>query len=243
MMKDGNRTRGEVVWKELGQQLLDWRMIVNITIYITQVISTYTISTFTPIIVATLGYDDVKAQLMTAPPFVVSLVMCFVTGWLSDRIRSCSGLLVLHCAVAIVGDLILVLLPIENGQGRYAGVFLIQLGILPAITLAVGNIINNCCGDIKKGVAIGLYLATGSTMGVATGYIFPETDEPAFKMGFWILVAMTSYCGLAALCMTLINIRENRRRDQIHGKPPTDRVLDFDEDGLMERHPYWRYYL
>ena len=173
----------------------------------------------------------------------VSLVMCFVIGWLSDRIRSCSGLLVVHTCIAMVGDLILVLLPIENGHGRYAGVFLIQLGILPAITLAVGNIVNNCCGDIKKGVAIGIYLATGSTMGVATGYLFPEVDEPKFTTGFWVLFACTAYCGSAALFVTIMNKRENARRDKVHGPPPTDTIPNFDEDGLMENHPQWRYYL
>jgi hypothetical protein len=40
-----------------------------------------------------------------------------------------------------------------------------------------------------------------------------------------------------------MNKRENARRDKIHGKKPTDRVVDFDEDGLMEQHPSWRYYL
>lgn len=145
--------------------------------------------------------------------------------------------------LAIVGDLILVLLPIENGHGRYAGVFLVQLGILPQITCAVGNIINNCCGDIKKGIAIGIYLATGSTMGVATGYLFPETDEPEFTTGFWVLFATSTYVAVASLIMTLVNKRENMRRDRIHGKKPTDRVIDFDENGLMEQHPFWRYYL
>lgn len=180
---------------------------------------------------------------MTAPPFCVSLVMCFVIGWLSDRVRSCSGLLAPLTCIAILGDLILVLLPIENGRGRYAGVFLVQLGILPCITLAVGNIINNCCGDIKKGVAIGIYLATGSTMGVATGYLFPEADQPEFTTGFWVLFGTASYVATAALVMTLINKRENMRRDKAHGKKPTDRVVNFDEDGLMEEHPFWRYYL
>ena len=39
MMRDGNRTRGVIVWSVLLRQLLDWRMVVNITIYI----STYTV--------------------------------------------------------------------------------------------------------------------------------------------------------------------------------------------------------
>lgn len=34
MMQDGNRTRGKIVWGVLFRRLLDWRLAVNITIYI-----------------------------------------------------------------------------------------------------------------------------------------------------------------------------------------------------------------
>jgi hypothetical protein len=75
------------------------------------------------------------------------------------------------------------------------------------------------------------------------GYLFPETDEPEFTTGFWVLFATTTYVATAACIMTLVNKRENMRRDRIYGKKPTDRVIDFDENGLMEQHPFWRYYL
>ena len=50
--------------------------------------------------------------------------------------------------VAAIGDLMLVLLPIENTGGRYAGLFLVLTGILAGVTLTLGNITGNCCGDI-----------------------------------------------------------------------------------------------
>lgn len=243
MLRDGNRTHGKVHWKVVIGQLADWRLWANIAIYMCQVVSTYTISTFTPIITATMGYSNVRAQLMVAPPFCVALVMVFVVGYLSDHFRSCSGLLVVMSLIAGAGDLMLVLLPIENGGGRYAGLFLVLTGILAGVTLSLGNITGNCCGDIKKGIATGLFQAFGSTMGVASGYLFPEVDEPAFNTGFWVLFACTCFTGSGALAMTFINKRENLRRDRLHGPPPTDTVIDFDKDGLMEKHPYWRYYL
>ncbi|KAL0778974.1 hypothetical protein CaCOL14_003458 [Colletotrichum acutatum] len=76
MMRDGNRTHGEIHWRTTAAQLTgDWRLWLNIAIYMGQVLQTYTIATFTPIIVATFGYDNVKAQLMTAPPYCVAFVM------------------------------------------------------------------------------------------------------------------------------------------------------------------------
>ncbi|OQV07919.1 hypothetical protein CLAIMM_12273 [Cladophialophora immunda] len=242
MMNDGNRTHGKVHWAVVGKQLQDWRMWMNIAIYMCQVISTYTIATFTPIIVNTMGFDKVKAQLMVAPPYCVAFVMVFVVGYLSDRFKSCSGILVINSVVAAVGDLLLVLLPARYNHARYGATFLTLTGILSGVTLSVGNITGNCCGDIKKAIATGLFQAFGSTMGVATGYLFPQKDGPAYKTGFWVLFACTCFTGTGSAVMTFINVRENRRRDALTGPPPMDRVIDFDEGGLMEKHPHWRYY-
>ncbi|KIX02468.1 uncharacterized protein Z518_08409 [Rhinocladiella mackenziei CBS 650.93] len=242
MMRDGNRTHGKIQWIVVLQQLKDWRLWFNIAIYMSQVISTYTIATFTPIIVNTFGFNKVKAQLMVAPPYCVAFVMVFVVGHLSDHLKSCSGILVVNAIIAAAGDLMLVLVPAEYNNVRYGATFLIITGILSSVTLTLGNITSNCCGDIKKGIATGLYQSFGSTMGIATGYLFPQKDGPAYKTGFWTLFACTCFMGLGALIVTIINVRDNRRRDAATGIPPVDRVINFDEDGLMERHPHWRWY-
>jgi hypothetical protein len=75
MLRDGNKTHGHFSWRELARSLMDFRMVVNVLVYMCQVISTYTLSTFTPIIVNSFGYSTVKSQLMVAPPFVVAFVM------------------------------------------------------------------------------------------------------------------------------------------------------------------------
>ncbi|TDZ21365.1 MFS transporter prlL [Colletotrichum orbiculare MAFF 240422] len=242
MMQDGNRTHGKVHWRTTLVQLRDWRLWANIAIYMGQVLQTYTIATFTPIIVATFGYDNVTAQLMTAPPYCVAFVMVFVVGYASDRLKSCCGLLVVCSVVAAVGDLLLAVLPHTAANARYGAVFLITSGILSGVTLSVGNITSNCCGDIKKGIATGLFQSFGSTMGIATGYLFPSTDGPSYKTGFWTLFAATCWTGVGSAFMTVVNIRENKRRDREFGNPPEGVVIDYDEDGQMENHPYWRYY-
>ncbi|TEA15037.1 MFS transporter prlL [Colletotrichum sidae] len=242
MMQDGNRTHGKVHWRTTLIQLRDWRLWASIAIYMGQVLQTYTIATFTPIIVATFGYDNVRAQLMTAPPYCVAFVMVFVVGYASDRLKSCSGLLVVCSVVAAVGDLLLAVLPHTAANARYGAIFLITSGILSGVTLSVGNITSNCCGDIKKGIATGLFQSFGSTMGIATGYLFPSTDGPSYKTGFWTLFAATCWTGVGSAFMTVVNIRENKRRDREFGNPPEGVVIDYDEDGQMENHPYWRYY-
>lgn len=242
MLRDGNRTHGEVNWETTLRQMLDWRLWLNIVIYMTQVLSTYTIATFTPIIVATFGYGNVKAQLMTAPPYCVAFVMVFVVGYVSDRLRSCSGLLVITSTTAAIGDLMLGVLPASASNARYGACFLVLTGILSGVLLSLGNINHNCCGDIKKGLANGLLQALGSTMGIATGYLFPESDDPDYKMGFWTLFGATCFTAVGSAVVTVLTIKENRRRDKEFGRAPEGVVIDFDADGQMENHVYWRFY-
>jgi hypothetical protein len=42
-MQDGNRTRGKIVWGVLFRRLLDWRLFVNVSIYICELVEDYRI--------------------------------------------------------------------------------------------------------------------------------------------------------------------------------------------------------
>ncbi|KAJ0295492.1 hypothetical protein COL516b_012538 [Colletotrichum fioriniae] len=69
MMRDGNRTHGKVHWRTTAAQLMgDWRLWLNIAIYMGQVLQTYTIATFTPIIVATFGENRRRDREFGKPP-------------------------------------------------------------------------------------------------------------------------------------------------------------------------------
>ena len=79
-------------------------------------------------------------------------------------------------------------------------------------------------------------------MGIATGYLFPQSDDPGYKMGFWTLFAATLFTGVGSAVMTVLTIKENKRREREYGRAPEGVVIDYDEDGLMGGHPCWRYY-
>ncbi|ODV92480.1 hypothetical protein CANCADRAFT_22840 [Tortispora caseinolytica NRRL Y-17796] len=239
MLRDGNRVRGHPKWKEFLRSLADWRLCLNIAIFMTQNFSTYTLSTFTPLIVRSFGYSQVRSQLMVAPPFCVAFVMVFVVAPISDRLNRRASIYVINSAVACAGYLMLALIPVENQSARYGALFLVIPAILSGVVLALGNIQDNCCGDLKKSCAVGLYQCAGSAMGIATGYILPNADAPRYHRGFWSLFAVTAF-GLVLSAITSWSMdRENKRRDKKYGKPPTDIIIDFSE--LGEKHPFWRY--
>jgi hypothetical protein len=44
----------------------------------------------------------------------------------------------------------LAILDESHSTARYGALFLIHPAILAAVTLTIGNVSDNCCGDIKK---------------------------------------------------------------------------------------------
>lgn len=69
---------------------------------------------------------------------------------ISDRLRLRAAVFVVLSTIAAAGYLMLALLDESHRNARYGALFLIHPGVLSAITVALGNVTDNCCGDIKK---------------------------------------------------------------------------------------------
>jgi hypothetical protein len=79
-------------------------------------------------------------------------------------------------------------------------------------------------------------------MEIATGYLFPQFADPSYKMGLWTLFAATCFTGIGNAIMTMLTIKESKKCDREGGNTPEGIVVDFDQDGKMEGHEYWRYH-
>jgi hypothetical protein len=167
----------------------------------------------------------------------------------------------INATILALGYLLLAVLDETHNNARYGALFLIHPAALSAVVLVIGNVTDNCCGDIKKGCAAGLYQCFGATMGVATGksgiisqlpappsivclttlsgYLITANQAPLYRLSFWTLFAVTVFGGVLCAFMSANMYLENKRRDKKYGKPRTDYIYDFSE--LGEKHPYWRY--
>lgn len=63
----------------------DWKIYVHMLITIGIYTPLYSISIFLPSIVASLGYTNEKAQLMTVPPYVVACLFTVGGGFAADK--------------------------------------------------------------------------------------------------------------------------------------------------------------
>jgi len=82
--------------KYFWHAITDWKIYVHMLITFGIYSPLYSFSLFLPTIISKLGYSAGKAQLMTAPPYIVACFFCILVNWLSDRQKQ-RGLYMIAC--------------------------------------------------------------------------------------------------------------------------------------------------
>jgi MFS family permease len=93
----------QVGWREtLKVVAKDWRVYFFACMYMLMCLAGSTINFF-PSIVKTLGFSRIKTLLLTAPPYLIGIVLAIFNSWSSDRTQNCSYHIVWPLAAAIIG--------------------------------------------------------------------------------------------------------------------------------------------
>jgi cyanate permease len=82
--------------KYFWDAITDWKIYAHMLITFGIYSPLYSFSLFLPTIISKLGYSAEKAQLMTAPPYIVACFFCILVNWLSDKQKQ-RGLYMISC--------------------------------------------------------------------------------------------------------------------------------------------------
>ncbi|PCH35272.1 MFS general substrate transporter [Wolfiporia cocos MD-104 SS10] len=216
----------------------DWRIYAIGIVYFGSNCALASISAFLPTIIATFGYTDALAQLLTVPPYAVSAVFLCINSYVSDRLQSRGIFVAYVSAVAAVGYILLLTVQ-DNVHVRYFAVFCITGGTYTTIGVVIAWFAHNLGSETKKATGIPMYMAIGQCGSVLGSKLFPSTEGPRYIKGFSVSCALLFLASLVAIILTVSYRLENRRRDRLYGKPGPDTVVDTSE--LADQAPEFRY--
>ena len=90
-------------------------------------LTTFGLTVFLPIIITSLGFTNVRAQLMTVPVYFLTAFVFFGCALWSDKLRLRSPFIIGACLTTAVG--ISIVLGSKVHGVRYFGVFILCMGI------------------------------------------------------------------------------------------------------------------
>jgi MFS family permease len=139
------------------------------------------LSNFLPTIVQNLGYSSIKAQGLTAPPYLLAFILCILAAFYSDRCGHRGFIVSGFAAIGAIGYLLLAVIENPSLSGvRYFGIYLACGGIFPALSINITWLLNNQGGDSKRGAGLAILAILGQTSSFVSSAVFPTEDRYAF---------------------------------------------------------------
>jgi hypothetical protein len=216
----------------------DWKIYINIFMYMTVVNSSYAVSFFTPTILNEMGYKAEAAQVRSIPVFVVAAVASVATAAWSDRIRHRFGFVIGGILIATAGYGVMLAYDDVSVSAKYAALFLIVSGGFVAQPVVIAWAQNNAAGHYKKSVSSAMIIGFGNCGGIIASNIYITGEKPRYPTGFGVSLGLLWICAVTSTIFLLGMRWENKRRD---AGERDSRLDGEDGDNLGDDHPNFRY--
>lgn len=178
------------------------------------------IPVFLPTIVRDMGFENITAQGLTAPPYLVAFFVVIATAYYSDRLQSRSLFIIAHALLAAVGYSTIAILGYLKSSYtlvRYLALYPAIAGFFSSVTVIITWTINNQESDSKKGTGMAILNVIGQFGPLVGTSIFPDEEGPWYVKGLTICAVFMVVVAILAGVLRWVLIRENRKAQEGRG--------------------------
>ncbi|KAJ9133702.1 MFS general substrate transporter [Pleurostoma richardsiae] len=231
-------------WKHARESFRSFHVYSVGIIEFTVCVVVYGISFVLPTVISLLGYSALKAQAMTAPPYVFACVAVFFSGWAADRYQKRMLAQVIPNIVACVG-LVIIIASVRYSSVpgvTYLGIFFMAAGLQCLSPATMAWIALNQAGDMKRGVSMAIMVSIGQLGGIVGSNIFLAREAPVYSIGFGICLGMLVVIGVIwPVIYWAILKRINAQRDRLSIEEIAAAYTEEDLADMGDRSPLFRY--
>ncbi|GJE96618.1 MFS general substrate transporter [Phanerochaete sordida] len=203
---------GAFHWRYILAAFIDWKTWTHAVIFVSHVGPLYGITFFLPTIINSFGFSAARSQLLTVPPYVFAATLGVTFAWLSDAHK-------LRWPVVLAGHALCALgygIQVSNAPfaAKYFGTFACVAGSYGVFPGAISWIANNTAGHYKRGTAIAINVAVGTSAGAIASILFREEDTPRYVLGNAIELMFVGLGTLSLAVTVFAYSRINAWRDR-----------------------------
>ncbi|KAL7921641.1 major facilitator superfamily domain-containing protein [Trichoderma austrokoningii] len=189
---------------------------------------------FLPKILTEMGHDNLTAQALSAPPYLLAFLIVLFTAHMSDRLATRTTPIVFHALSSSLGYTVLALSDVLRIPPfvRYLAVYPAAIGFFNVVTLVIAWNINNQASQSRQGGGFALMQVIGQCGPLIGTRLYPHRDAPYYTSGMrTCAVAMLSVAVLAVLLRFYLK-RQNRKMDEAERERQADGST-VEEEGLV----------
>ncbi|KAI2466037.1 MFS general substrate transporter [Annulohypoxylon bovei var. microspora] len=202
-----------MTWSDAKATLVDWRLWGHYLVYFGISTPFSSLSLFTPSITAGLGYQELRAQLMTVPPYAVAYVVQILTSWSADHFNARGLHSAAMATVGAVGFLASAVLPEDAYASRYGCLIVAASGAFACIPPLLGWLSSNIFSTASVGLAIALNIGLGGAPGQIVGVWIYKADEAkkGYPTGHWTNAALLFMVAVGCVMLRVYYAYRNKK--------------------------------
>lgn len=215
---------GEDDWTSAEQQtffhglklaLLDIKTWV-FTILLLSIVSSASVTNFFPTVVKTLGYDNIRTLLLTAPPYVLAVITTFANAWHADRTGERFFHIVLPLCVGVAAFILAA--ATHSTAPRYVAMMLMVPGVYTGYVVALAWISNSMPRPpAKRAAALAFINAISNTSSIYASYMYPQPksgEQPNLTVPLSVDCATAGLAIIMTVIMRIILGRLNKKLEK-----------------------------
>ncbi|KAF6241077.1 hypothetical protein HO173_000871 [Letharia columbiana] len=234
---------GGVNLKQLAQTLYDAKAWCYALMYFSVNVSYASLPVYLPTILAKMGYSDINAQGLSAPPYFTAFLFANITTFIADRTQQRGLVLIITSLIGGIGYIVLA--TVTTVGVRYFAVYLAAAGVFSTIPNILAWTLNNQGSDTRRGAGLVIINVIGQCGPILGTRLYPTAQGPRYVKGMSICAAFMFFAAVMALALRILLVWENRKLDQRYdNKAGEGREMDQGAGCAVEDYgPRFRYVL
>lgn len=177
------------------------------------------------------GYTSEESLLYGTPGGAVEVVSLIAWGLLTQRFKNSRiAIAAFWLAVALLGIILIVALPLDNRGGRLAGYYLTQASPAPFVAI-LSLISTNVAGYTKKTTVAAMYLIAYCIGNIIGPQTFRSNDYPRYVPAEITIICCWGACFVDLAFIYIYCRRQNAKKSKIrahedYAKLPNQEFLD-----------------
>ncbi|KAI9323602.1 major facilitator superfamily domain-containing protein [Dichotomocladium elegans] len=174
----GPATETHFSWVQFRSAFTDWKVYMHGFIYITGAIPLYSLSLFLPSIIKGMGFQDLNAQAMTAPPYVIACIVTIAVAMSADRRAERGYHIAAPSCLGLIGYILMVACKDQGSVALYISACVTVTGVFAQASPMLSWFTNNIGGHTKRAVASAIIISIGNVGGAIAGQVYRANDAP-----------------------------------------------------------------
>ncbi|CAJ2509979.1 Uu.00g058790.m01.CDS01 [Anthostomella pinea] len=187
----------------------DWKKLLTVVCNITTVLPVTAFTTFLPLIVQGMGYEEITASLMSVPPFAAGVVGLMLIVYSSDRFRERSLHTVFSMALGLIGCIVMAVS--DDTKLRYGFAHVCMAGVFAGGPLIAVWLAGNTPWKGTRSVVLGVN-GWSNVAGVIAGQIFKSKYAPRYETSLITTMALMAVGATGLVFVRVMYQLENKKR-------------------------------